>query len=61
MNRPFKNKAELAEFIQVNIPMLIKPVRKSRYMYISPFSSNNAMDIVVEGLTDRLWDRFHLG
>ncbi len=60
MNKPFRNKEELAEFIQVNIPMLIAPSRKSKYTYISPFTSIHAFDIVIKGLTDRLWDKFNL-
>jgi hypothetical protein len=57
MNEPFKSKEELAEFIDLNIPILIEPTEKSKYAYIPPFVSNNAMEKVVKGLTDRLWDR----
>jgi len=53
----FSDKEQLADFIQRNIPICVKPTKKSKTAFVGVFTSANAMKIVVEELTDRLWKR----
>lgn len=51
----FKDKEELAEFIQENIPIWVRSKRNTKTTLVPAFSSNNALKIVVDFLTDELW------
>ena len=51
----FSDKEQLADFIQRNIPIWVKPTKKSKTAFVGVFKSDNAMRIVVEALTDKLW------
>lgn len=53
----FTDKEQLAEFIQVNIPIWVKPTKKSKTVFVGVFTSNNAMKETVEALTDKLWEK----
>lgn len=53
----FTDKEQLAEFIQVNIPICVKPTKKSKTVFVGVFTSNNAMKETVEALTDKLWEK----
>jgi hypothetical protein len=53
----FSDKEQLADFIQRNIPIWVKPTKKSKTAFVGVFKSDNAMRIVVEALTDKLWEK----
>jgi hypothetical protein len=53
----FSDKEQLADFIQRNIPICVKPAKKSKTAFVGVFKSDNAMRIVVEALTDKLWEK----
>jgi hypothetical protein len=53
------NKKELESFIIENIPILVRPVRKSKYEFVSVFTSNNALQATIGVLTDKLWERLN--
>jgi hypothetical protein len=53
----FADKEQLADFIQRNIPFCVKPKKKAKTTYVGVFTSSNAMKIVIEELTDRLWEK----
>ncbi len=53
----FSDKEQLADFIQRNIPFCVKPTKKAKTTFVSVFTSNNAMRVVIEELTDRLWEK----
>lgn len=55
----FSNKKQLADFIQKNIPIGVKPKKKSKTSFVSVFKSDNAMRIVIEELTDKLWKKLY--
>ena len=55
----FSNKAQLADFIGVNIPIYVKPKIKAKTTFVSVFTSENALRAVVEKLTDRIWDELY--
>ena len=53
----FSDKEQLADFIQRNIPFCVKPTKKAKTTFVSVFTSANAMRVVIEELTDRLWEK----
>ena len=53
----FSDREQLADFIQRNIPFCVKPTKKAKTAFVSVFTSENAMRVVIEELTDRLWDK----
>jgi hypothetical protein len=53
----FSDKEQLADFIQRNIPICVKPTKKSKRAFVGVFKSDNAMRIVVQALTDKLWEK----
>jgi hypothetical protein len=56
MNNLFKTEQEAIDFIWMNVPLGIKPTKKAKFMFVNPFSSNNAKDIVVESLGKALYE-----
>ena len=54
--RQFTSKEELRDFIFKNVPIMIRAGKRSKYPFISPYSRKGAMDEIVNGLTDRLWE-----
>jgi hypothetical protein len=57
LDEVFSDKEQLADFIQRNIPMCVKPTKKSKKAFVGVFKSDNAMKIVVEVLTDKIWEK----
>jgi hypothetical protein len=55
----FKSRMELEEFIRLNIPIMVAPKGKSKYKFVSPFSSHHAYQTVINGLTDRLYEKLN--
>lgn len=53
----FSDRKELADFIKRNIPFCVKPTKKAKTTFVSVFTSDNAMRVVIEELTDRLWEK----
>lgn len=53
----FSDREQLADFIQKNIPFCVKPTKKAKTTFVSVFTSNNAMRVVIEELTDRFWEK----
>ena len=53
----FSDREQLADFIQRNIPFCVKPTKKAKTAFVSVFTSENAMRVVIEELTDRLWEK----
>jgi hypothetical protein len=58
MTEIFKTKEELRHFIFKKTPILMKSQR-SKYTLIDVFSRNNSMFIVVDALTDALWEKLN--
>ena len=54
----FSDREQLADFIQRNIPFCVKLTKKAKTAFVSVFTSENAMRVVIEELTDRLWEKF---
>ena len=48
----FSDREQLADFIQRNIPFCVKPTKKAKTAFVSVFTSENAMRVVIEKLTD---------
>lgn len=53
----FSDREQLADFIQRNIPFCVKPTKRAKTTFVSAFTSDNAMRVVIEELTDRLWEK----
>ena len=53
----FSDREQLADFIQKNIPFCVKPTKKAKTTFVGVFTSENAMRVVIEELTDRLWEK----
>jgi len=56
-NKAFTDKEELSIFIKRNIPILVKPKRKTKARYANVFTSNNAFNVTIDELTNKLWDK----
>jgi len=50
----FHSKEELTKHIQNNMPIAIRPTKKSKTMYIDPFTSNNARKICIDAIVKSL-------
>ena len=55
----FKSKKELEIFISDNIPFAVKPTKKSKYQFVSVFTSKNAMEETIKELTENLWNKLN--
>lgn len=58
-NLPFKTKDDIREFIYLNIPFAVKPTKPAKTTYVSTFTSQNAMDQVIDGLTEKIWEKIN--
>ena len=45
---------EALEFLQLHTPIAVKPIKKSKYKFVQPFTSKNARDIVIFSLATEL-------
>lgn len=45
---------EALEFLQLHTPIAVKPIKKSKYQFVQPFTSKNARDIVIFSLATEL-------
>ena len=55
--KPFNSEREALDFINIHIPLAIKPINKTaKTMFVSPFSSANAQKIVIESLAKSLFN-----
>ena len=50
----FESKQDLKNYIVLNMPLGIKPVGRSKYVFISPFTSVNAREICIDTIVDSL-------
>ena len=48
------NKANLRQIIEWSIPIAIKPTKPAKTMFIPPFTSANAQQVVVDTLVEQL-------
>jgi hypothetical protein len=51
INLKFKSIDELRLFIQMNMPIAIKPTKKAKTQLINPFTSENARSICIDSIT----------
>lgn len=49
---------EAHTFVAMNMPIAVKPVRKSKTALVFPFTSNNARDICVFALATKLSENY---
>jgi hypothetical protein len=52
MGKEFKNKEEVRRWFMANIPLLIRPTKRSKYTLVTPFSSGHAANAVLDYLVD---------
>jgi 7-cyano-7-deazaguanine synthase in queuosine biosynthesis len=45
---------EALKFLEMNTPIAVKPVKKSKYKFVDPFTSVNARNIVIFSLATEL-------
>ena len=45
---------EALDFLQLHTPIAVKPIKKSKYKFVQPFTSINARDIVIFSLATEL-------
>ena len=55
----FKSKKELEIFIIDNLPFAVKPTKKSKYQFVSVFTSSHAMQETIKELTDSIWSKIN--
>jgi hypothetical protein len=56
MKQKFESKDQLRLFLEWKVPLGIKPLRPAKTMFVDPFSSRNAKEVVLDSLVDALWD-----
>ena len=54
VSRCFSSKEELAKHIEMNMPFAVKPTKKAKTVYISPFTSVNARQICINSIVESL-------
>jgi hypothetical protein len=57
VNACFTSREQLRTFIQMHIPMAVKPTKPAKTMLVSAFRSANAENIVIDMLTDAFLNR----
>lgn len=53
---PFKSKEAAAKWIAYNMPIGIRSTRPTKTTFISAFSSNRALDLVINHLAEKLYE-----
>lgn len=51
-------KEELRVFIDKNTPFGVKAIKPSNNVFVDPFSSKNARKVVIESLTNKIYDNY---
>lgn len=57
--KPFQRKEDLHKFICLNTPICVKPKKKAKTMFVGVFTSEHALDCVVDKLTDSIWEKLN--
>ena len=52
VNASFSSKEELRTFIQMHLPIAIRPTKPAKTMFVSPFTSHNSEKVVVDSLVE---------
>jgi hypothetical protein len=50
-----KSEQDAITWVARRLPIMIKPLRKSKYRLVNPFTSHNAFNLVADGLGKELW------
>jgi endonuclease III len=58
-HKMLSDKKLLHRFIELNIPLCVKPKRKSKTVLVAAFTSRNAIDKVIEHLSDELFNELN--
>lgn len=58
-NNPFPTKEDLHKFISLNIIFCVKPKKKAKTMFVGVFTSEHALNEVVDKLTDSIWEKLN--
>ncbi len=53
----FKDEADLRHFVIINMPLAIKPQRKAKTHFISPYTRGHAMISVIDRIIDALKEK----
>lgn len=53
--KDIKTEEDAKEWIALNIPIAIKPIREAKTTYVEPFKSQNAFNTVVDSLGAKLF------
>jgi succinyl-CoA synthetase beta subunit len=56
MDKLFKSEQAAIAFVDLFTPFAIRATKPSKTMFVNPFSSNNAHDIVVESIGKALYE-----
>ena len=51
-----KTEEEILKWVNLNMPLLIKPKKNSKYIYVRPFRSQHAFDVVCEHLAKKIYN-----
>ena len=54
ISRSFSSKEELAGYIQMHMPIAIKPLKKAKTVFVNPFTSENARQICINSIVECL-------
>lgn len=56
MDKLFKNEQAAIAFVDLFTPFAVRATKPSKTMFVSPFSSRNAHDIVIESIGKALYE-----
>jgi len=54
-----KTEQDAIDWVGYNIPIAVKPTRKSSTTYVAPFTSQNALNVVVTSLGVKLFEEIN--
>ena len=52
VNAHFSSENELRTFIQMHLPIAVRPTKPAKTIFVSPFTSHNAEKVVVDSLVE---------
>ena len=53
------NEKDCIKWVRLHTPIVIKPIRKAKTVFIAPFTSANASDVVTKHLGEELYKKLN--
>ncbi len=57
MEKLFESREEVESFLLQHMPFAIRPKKKAKTTFVSPFTSSHAGNIILTALSDAIWTK----